>query len=227
MGEKGGYIFIACKQCGSVMTDPLITQDGLDGFFGEVQPQVTHVPHPEREITYMQRRITKLMQAGTKGTGKRFLDVCCRQGYAVKAARGLGFQAMGIDPHDFYIKFAREKWGAEHFEQSTPQDYAARGQQADIVFSFLGFSEQPDVDVYAAALAKIVAPEGKIYIEESDGNSFWLPRKFTKWDYVEPPLNFIYPSRKGMIAVLKRHGLKVESKLFGLGPFMRLVVVKA
>ena len=75
-------------------------------------------------------------------------------------------------------------------------------------------------------MAKTIAVSGKIYIEEPDGNSFNVPKRFTDWEFVQPPLNFLYLSKKGIAKLLARHGLKIEKSYFVWAPFMRLIVTK-
>lgn len=223
MGEKNGYKLAACKSCGSVMAEPWITPADLDGFFGEVQPEIVHLPDPEGRMAALKKLIRKI--AGD-GAGRRFLDVSCRQGYAVVAAQELGFHAKGIDPHAFFISFARDKYDAHLFEHVAVPDYAARNEQAEVIFSIESFCEQPDPEAYMEALSKMVAPGGVLYLQEPDGNSFHLPRNFSKWAFVDPPLNFSYLSEKGLRALLARHGFEIRKKFFTWGPFMRLVAVK-
>lgn len=223
MGEKNDYKLVACKACGSVMTEPWPSQAELDGLFGDIQPEAVHLPAPQKEIFRLKRLLTKITP---NFAGRRFLDVSCRQGYATVAAKELGFQARGIDPHDFFIHFAKDKYDPHLFEHATVKDYAVRGEQAEFIYSVESFCEQPEPDEYMASLAKILAPRGMIFLQEPDGNNFFLPHDFSRWRFADPPINFCYPSEKGMIALLDRHGLRLRKKLFIWGPFMRLVITR-
>ena len=223
MGEKNGYQLVACKGCGSVMVKPWMTPAEIEKFFGEVQPEIVHVSNPPAQIAAMKKLIQKITD---NFAGRRFLDISCRQGYAVMAAKELGLQAKGIDPHDFFIAFAKDKYTADLFEHISVQDYAARGEQADVIFSIESFCEQTDPEGYMAALSKIIAPGGILYLQEPDGNNFHLPKNFSRWRFVDPPLNFVYFSEKGMKSILARHGFKIQKSLFTWGPFMRLLAAK-
>ena len=59
-----------------------------------------------------------------------------------------------------------------------------------------------------------------------DGNSSNLPHSFAKWPLVDPPVNFVYISKKAMMALLGRHGFPVQKMFFTWRPFMRLIAVK-
>src|SRR3954462_12476837 len=60
LGEKNGYTFEACKVCGSVTTIPWPTQADLDKFFGDLQPEMVHMPNPQGEISHTKRLLKKL-----------------------------------------------------------------------------------------------------------------------------------------------------------------------
>lgn len=221
MGEKDGFKLVSCKACGSVMVEPPLDQQMLDKFFGEIQPQITHMPEPDDEIEAMEKRLAKVVK---NPAGKTFLDVGARHGYAVMAAKKAGMAAHGIDSHDFFANFARDVYGTELFQHMSAQEYAATDpKKADVVFALECFAEQTDLDAFTAGLARLVAPGGSIYIEEADGNNFNLPRNFTDWAYVEPPLNFVYLSKKGLSALLHRHGLIIQKMFFTWKPIMRLI----
>lgn len=224
MGEKNGCMLMACRSCGSVMTDPYITQEELDIYFADIDPQITHAPDPAREIIDMKDRIVKITP---ELKGKRFLDAGCRQGYAVKAAHLQGMKPFGIDSHDFFIRFAQEKYPPDLFKHTTVQDYAATDpEKYDIGFALECFCEQTDPEGFVAGLSRLIKQGGLLYIEEVDGNSFNLPRNFANWSYVDPPLNFLYISKQGMEAILGRHGFRIQKMFFTWRPLMRLIAVR-
>ncbi len=222
MGERNGYKFAACKACGSIVTEPWPIQVVIDKFYGDIQPEAIHVPNPQAKINEIKKTLKKVTD---DHVGRRFLDTCARQGYGVMAAKDLGFQAHGIDSHDFFTAFAKDKYDPALFEHSTAQAYAEKNEQAEFIYVNEGYCEQPDPEGYTAALSKILAHGGKIFIREPDGNHLRLPANFANWAFVDPPINFCYLSRKGMELLLGRHGLKVEKSFFTWSPFMRLVVV--
>lgn len=223
MGDKNGYVLVACSACGSVMTENRVTEEEREKFLADIEPQITHVPKPQNEIDELKKTIAKIMP---NGSGKRFLDINCRNGYAVMAAKELGFIARGIDAHDFFINFAQSKYDAARFEQKTVFQAVEEGEQADFIFIREAFTEQTNPDAYAGAIAQLLAPKGVVYIEEPDGNNFNTPRYFAGWPVVYPPLNFFYFSKQGMKALLKRHGLTVKKTIFSWRPVMRLIAGK-
>lgn len=223
MGSKNDYRLIGCSACGSVIADPWPTVETLETFYGDVQPEAVHMPNPTAEIASWGRLIGKLKH---KVKGNTFLDVTAHQGYSVKGAEQNGMTAAGIDSHDFFVRFAHAQYGTDKFEHMTVQEAAAAGRKADLIICNEGFCEQPDLESFTAALAQLLNDGGAIFIREPDGNNFNIPRNFTHWVLVEPPLNFVYLSKKGLAKLLARHGLKVQSSMWTWAPFQRLVVVK-
>ena len=224
LGRKDGFDFVGCQNCGSALINPMLSQEQLDAFYAEAKPTAKPLPNPDGEISAMRRKIGKAVD---NGTGRSFLDVGCRQGYAVLAARQAGFSAKGIDSHRFYVDFCGTTHNApDLFEHATAASYAEKGTHVNFIFCLEQLCEQADPDSFIAALSKMLAPGGKIYMEEPNGNSFWTPRKFSNWRFPSPPVNFIYPSRQGVEILLKRHGLKIERAFFAWGAVMRLLIVK-
>jgi len=176
------------------MVDPWPSGEEIEDLFGQIQPTVVHVPNPKIAIYQARKFLKKIIPS--RLAKKRFLDISCQQGYAVMAAKSLGFDAKGIDPHAFFISFAQSKYPPELFKHTTVIEYATRGEKADIIVARESFCEQTDLKAYVASISKILNPNGILYIEESDGNSIFVPRHFPNWAFVDPPLNFVYPSKK-------------------------------
>lgn len=223
VGSIEDLSFIACENCGTVVTDPMPTEAELDSLFANFTP--ADVKDEPGQIVLASKLIKPLMQMVR---GRRFLDVNSQRGYAVKAATNLDLKAKGIDQREFFANFAQKRFPDCHFEMASTKAYAAQGEQADIIFCAAAFCQQTNPEAFTAGLAELLADKGIIYIEEPDGNHYMLPRKFEKWSFVDPPFNFVYYSKNGLKALLARHGLKITKSRFSFfSPFMRLIVQKA
>ncbi len=44
--RKAYKFFRLASGCGSIATDPWPTQETLDKFFGDIQPEIVHIPNP-------------------------------------------------------------------------------------------------------------------------------------------------------------------------------------
>ncbi len=226
LGEKNGFELAACRSCGSVTVDPEVTDALREEFFGIVEPKITHMPNHEKEIERLKKIIQKVEP---NPQGKTFLDVGSQYGYAVAAAKELGMKVHGVEKHEHFIEFLHEKYakGSETFQHIRLQDYAAANPpKYDFIYSTENFGMETKPEEFAQAIADLLAPNGKVYIHEPDGNHFNLPRQFINWEIAYPPINFVYYSKKGMAALLARHGLAVKKTFFSWRPFMRLVATK-
>lgn len=225
LGEKNGFALQACRNCGTVMVEPWVAEDQREEYFGSVEPQITHMANHEKEVEKLKKIIQKVEP---NPAGKTFLDIGSQHGYAVTAAKELGMKAIGLERHDFYIEFLHTKYeNKEDFLHTSAQEYAATNPpKADFIYSIENFSMETQPEELAAAITSLLADKGKVYIYEPDGNHYNLPRKFINWEVAFPPINFIFYSKKGMAALLARHGLKIRKKFFTWIPYMRLIAAK-
>jgi SAM-dependent methyltransferase len=225
VGGTEEFSFVACKTCGSVTAEPFPTPETRDAYIRALDPQPRHMVNPLAQIANARRTILKAV-GHTPPAGKTFLAVNSRHGYAVAAAKEMGYKAQGLDEHAFLVDFARKNYGARDFMHASVESYARAEGRADVIYAMQTFSEQFDLESYTSSLRQMLNPGGTLYIEEPDGNSMWLPKRFEKAGFIMPPINFIYPSFNGMRQLLARHGLKIRRKFFTWGPYMRLVVGK-
>ncbi len=224
LGELGEFKYISCKKCGSVMADPRVTKEEIEQFFADVQPKMVHIVNHEKIIENFKKEISKKFP---NREGKKFLDLASRQGYSIMAAKELGFASVkGIDPYEFSTEFSQEHYDKDLFEHITVVDYAKRGETADVVLCLSNLCEQPEVEKYIEALSKIVSKGGKVYFEEPDGNSFFLPHRFISWFFLDPPINSIYVSRSGLKNMLKKYGFKITKRFFSWSVMDRFIATK-
>ena len=141
-------------------------------------------------------------------------------------AKKLGFEARGIDKRDFFIRFAQSKYDPTLFEEGSAESLADSGYQADVIYCVEHLCQEIDLNSFFSSLKRILKPSGLIILEEPDGNHFNVPKKFTAWPIVFPPLNFAFLSRKGLERVLQRHGFKIKKSSFSWRPIMRLIIGK-
>lgn len=223
MGSKDGYQLVSCRACGSVMATPAPTQAQLETFYGDIQPEAVHVANPEREISHMSKVLGKSLPAPTGGKN-RMLIVNVQNGYLLAAAQKNGWKATGINFHEFMHRFACANYGEAHFFLGSLPEFAAQSQEKfDAIVCSRSFTEHRDLDALAAALKKLLADSGVIYIEEPDGNHFNTPRDFSVWNSVEPPVTSATLSKKGLGKLLARHGLGVKKTWFTWAPYIRML----
>lgn len=221
--RKEGYTFLRCPSCRSVTIAPLPTPAQLTAFYQNYHGSRMYGGKEEAKIRRARRRIERFIG---QADGRRFLDVGCNNGYAVKAALDLGWGAHGIDVDADTLAAAAVRFGTNHFTACTVEDYAQKGHQADVIYTSEVIEHVPDPDAFVDALRRLLSFQGTLFLTTPDAGHFRVPRRFVTWNAVKPPLHIHYFTREGMWELLRRHGFAVEKFLFSLKPQMKLVARK-
>ena len=226
VGDKDGYNLVSCRTCGSVITDPRPTDEALEKYYGDIQPEAVHAVNPEVVITKATKILGKALPVPVAGKDM-LLDIHAQRGYITVAASKLGWKAVGLNAQEFLYRFATTNYGEENFIYSDVVTFAAEiSDKFNVIIAINAFNEARDLDAFTAALAKLLAPGGVIYLEEPDGNHFNTPRDFAGWAMVEPPITSVILSKKGLTKLLARHGLVIKHAFFTwLRPFVRAQIV--
>lgn len=224
--ELEDYDVYNCMSCGSILFDPPIHEGFIDNFYSEIAPETVHRPNHKKVIEKYKKLFAKIFP---RTKGKTLIDVDSTQGYVVEAAKGLNFKTVkGIDKYDFHTSFQKENFGEKFFETVSLDEYVSENrEQADIVTSIENLCMQPNIDRYIENLAKITKSGGTLYIEEVDGNSYFLPTDLTRWNYMFPPITCNFISKDALYSLLNKHGFKVKKKLLNWGYMMKIIAVKA
>ena len=222
VGHSRGYDLLRCPSCASVVVTPWPTIDELIAYYQSYSGTTDYRKKAKRKV---QRATRRLKKAAARAPGKRLLDVGCNYGFTVKAGIDLGLTARGIDIDATAVASSVENYGP-HFECIAVQDYAARGETADMVYTAEVVEHVPDPNSFIEAIAKILVPNGVLYLTTPDAGHFTVPKDFSTWHNVMPPEHITYFTRKGIAQLLAKHGLKVEKFFFSFKDGMRLLARK-
>lgn len=205
------------------MTRPMPSEAELAEFYQQYRTNKTYATKREKKIKRSLRRI-KRMQRLTNGT--RFLDVGCNLGYAVAAAQELNLSACGIDLDASAIEAARREFGGSAFTAETAPEFAAKGEEFDLVYCSEVIEHIPDTGEFAAALGTLTAPGGVLYVTTPDAGHFRLPRDFVSWPQVHPPRHLTYHTKNGLQRLFDRHGFGEFRFMWNLKPGIRMIARK-
>lgn len=221
-GVANGYGLLRCPSCGTVTVDPWPTVEELIAFYQSYKGTTDYRKKADKKIARAKARLRKVAK---RAPGKRLLDVGCNYGFTVKAGLDLGLDARGIDIDATAVAASIETFGP-HYETVSVQDYAARGEKADMIYTAEVVEHVPDPDSFIGAIAKILNPNGVLYLTTPDSGHFSVPKDLTTWHNVMPPEHICLFTRKGMVHLLEKHGLKVEKFFFAFKDGMRLIARK-
>lgn len=222
-GQKGKYSFLECGDCGTVQVFPWPSLAELSAFYADYGKDTHYAKKKDRKISRAKNRIKRFYK---KAPGKKLLDVGCNFGFSVKAALDLGLDAYGIDIDPPAIAIANQSFGEGRFESITVEDYATRGEKADMIYTSEVAEHVPDPDSYVRAMSKILNTGGYLFLTTPDASHWAVPKVFTQWKEVKPPEHITYYSRKGLKTLLARHGLDVVKFYFSFKPGMKVLARK-
>ena len=222
-GRKDGYNLLVCPQCGTVTIDPFPTNEDLMKYYQAYVGKTDYRAKEKKKIRRSRRRVKRMMRLTC---GKRFLDVGCNYGFAVKAALQLGLDAHGIDIDGAAIESNKKVIGDAYFSAFSVEDYAAQGHAFDMLYTSEVIEHVPDADSFVKSLSKLLVKDGILYLTTPDAGHFAVPRSLETWKEIIPPEHITYFTRRGINYLFEKHGLKVRKFFFCLKPSLRLLAEK-
>ena len=219
-----------CGGCGLVYIDPLPDTALLDFMYRDTYAGATEsyfgkVPQKMRRS---RRRLAALARAVPGG---RFLDVGCNGGFMAEAASARGFEAWGIDVDPLSIAYAREHFPRARFECATIEALLDRhaaeiGTGFDLLYCSEVIEHVPEVDRFAASLARVLKPGGFLYVTTPDIGHWRRPRDLARWDGFSPPAHCLYFRPESLRRLLERHGLGLVRREPAFKPGIKMLCRK-
>ncbi|MBI3441227.1 MAG: methyltransferase domain-containing protein [Proteobacteria bacterium] len=226
VGEKNGFGLLRCAACGTVIVDPYPTDSELADFYSSYHMTDNYIRKESSKVRRGMGRVRRLLRA--KPPGKKFLDVGCSTGTVVEAARQLGLTAHGIDISSEAVNVAKKNYGGSaSFETIAIGELAARGDMFDMVYTSEVIEHVRDPEGFIADIARVMNPGAVLYLTAPDGGHFSLPGDFSKWSQVCPPEHLTYFTRRGIICLLQRHGLRAEGFQIAFKPGLKVLARKS
>lgn len=222
-GTKNGHDIHYCDACACLFVDPMPSQAELDAFYQDYHKTKQYAAKLGSKVRRATRRIWWL---GRKREGRKFLDVGCNVGFAVEAARKLGYDAVGIDVDCKAVETAGKLFPKARFKCGSLEKLASDQERFDLVYCSEVIEHLPKVDDFLQALRKVMNEGAILYLTTPDVGHFSLPRNFQElmqWNGIRPPEHLIYFSRKSMKYLLHKHGFQHVRFKLSLKSSMRVV----
>lgn len=226
IGEKDRFDLMRCTSCGTVVVSPWPTIEELNDYYQEYKTGSDgYLRKRDSKLRRARKRIARIIAENPPG--KRFLDIGCSVGLTVAAAHDLGLDAMGIDIDATAVEVAGTEFPeAGGFQQLSVEDLAETGVEFDIVYASEVIEHVPDPESFVRSIATLLSKGGIAYLTMPDGGHFMLPKDFATWNMVVPPEHLTFFTRKGITALLARHGLKIRRFQISFKPGIKLLAVK-
>ncbi len=221
--RKNDHAFVVCNTCDLIFVDPMPSDDALSDFYDNYHKSAQYLSKLDSKIRRAKKRIRSVNWLKKPG---RFIDVGCNVGFAVEAARSLGFDARGIDIDAKAIEVAQSQFSQAKFEVRSVQDLAESGETFDFIYCSEVIEHLSELDSFFTALVKCLSDDGVLYITTPDNGHFSLPNEFSKlveWTSVRPPEHLMYFTKSSVTPLLKRHGLRSIKMPFSFKPTLKIV----
>lgn len=189
-----------CPACHLVQVDPLVAPAELFGDYAYFSSYSTSwVEHARRFAADATARLGL-------GPASRVVEIASNDGYLLRHFVASGIPALGIEPAA-NVAAAAVASGVptevRFFGREAAEDLVARGLAADLVVANNVLAHVPDLHDFAAGLARLVKPTGRISIEFPHLLNLVADTQFDTI-YHE---HFSYFSLLALLPVLAGHGL--------------------
>lgn len=206
IGDKNDFAIVSCRGCGLRFVGNMPSIQELGAFYKQYYANEKNKKNAQRKVRRWWRKLLPIKLLVQRGT---FLDLGCNTGFAVEAARKLGFEATGYDLSEEAIGLAREAYGKCTFNYGTATDVAAKGVSYDAVLCAEMVEHLTELGTLAKALSSLVKPGGILYLTTPDAGRFSDPAELIAWKEVCPPEHLIYFGRQQIKRFLEDAGFKV------------------
>ena len=192
-----------------------------DTYSGATQSYFTKADKKMRRSRIRVRRMARMLAGGA--AGKSFLDVGANGGFMVEAAREAGFGAMGVEPDGPALDYARRHFPENGYIHGTVEEADFGGRRFDAVYCSEVIEHAADCHRFVAAIARVMRPQGLLYLTTPDISHWRVPRDLSRWDAFCPPAHCLFFSPGNLTRLLGRHGFKVERRLIAIKPGIKIL----
>jgi SAM-dependent methyltransferase len=147
--------------------------------------------------------------------GSCLLDVGANFGHFLSLARDQ-YAATGLEVSPAAVKWSREHFGVDNHVGSIYAHPAEIAPPYDAVTLFDVIEHVPDPEGAAAAIARLLAPSGLLFVSTPDARSAVARALGRRWHYLDPVQHIFLFGRENLARVLERAGFDVlEARTFG------------
>lgn len=225
-GQKLGYDLFRCPSCELLHVFPMPSAETLNEFYDGYHRTTQYRSKLASKLRRAKKRIRRI-----KGQvkGSTFLDVGCNTGFAVEAARQLGYDALGIDVDAMATAEAAKVFPDCSFSTLSVQQLAESGKQFDLIYCSEVIEHLTELGGFLDAIAKLMKPDSVLYMTTPDVGHFTLRKPFFReplmtWDGIRPPEHLFYFSKANMAQLFKRYGFTRVHFQLSLQPTLKIVV---
>lgn len=216
-GKDGEFLYVKCTNCDLVYQNPRLTIEGIKPFYDS-----EYIAHRKKKnwgvLTPLyewamnkhdrdkERLVKKYCHVGPE---TKLLDVGCAVGtFLLHMNKKTGCKISGVDFKEGleYPDFDKIDFHEGLFyEQNIPEN------SMDVITMWHFFEHDYDPNASIEMSKRILKEDGKLIIEVPRLDSFTFKLFGKKWPGVQAPQHTALYSKKTLLKMMEKHGLKVES----------------
>ena len=193
---------VRCRRCGHMQLERFPDEDALARAYAAAASDdyVEEEAGQRKTARLTLDRIERHVRRG------RLLDLGCWVGFLLAEARERGWQAVGVEPSDFAVAYARERLGLDvHHTGLFDADLPEAGFDAIVLGDVIEHLVRPGEAL--ERIRRLLAPGGVVYLALPDAGSRLARRMGARWWAVRPT-HVQYFTRTSISALLERHGFE-------------------
>jgi SAM-dependent methyltransferase len=218
--EPPGLRLYRCVACGLVYADPQPRGRIREKYTKAYDLAVHFGQHQARKQVLFERRLDRI---GPPVLGRRLFDAGCGDGLFLELATRRGWEVCGVELNPPAATQTRVR-GVAVFEGALEELSDLPWGSFDVVTCWDSIEHTPEPRPFAEALARLLAPSGKLVLTTMNRRSLAAKAFGSRWSLVGED-HFTYWDRRSLTTLLESAGLVVtETRFFGLGrDFVRLM----
>lgn len=201
------YRVVSCSRCGLVFLSPRLTEPAILKLYSDEEYYVSEVSgrgydeYLEVQHNWVRTFTRRLERIANHQLPGRVLDVGCGPGFFLEAAQAKGYDVFGLDPSDYIVKVAREKFG-ERIQKGTIESADYPAERFDLVVAFDSFEHVYRPLEWLEAAHRALKPDGLLTITTPNPNSLLARVSGKKWVSFKLPEHVFYWSPETIRRVL-------------------------
>ncbi len=200
---------VACRNCGLVFLSPRLTEKAIMKLYMDQAYYVSNVAgqgydeylelRPNWVKTFT-KRLEQVMKYQTPG---RALDIGCGPGFFLEAAQAKGYDVHGLDPSEYIVKVAQEKFG-ERVKLGLIETANYPAESFDLVVAFDTFEHIYRPLEWLEHIRRVLKPGGLIAMTTPDPSSLLARISGRGWVSFKLPEHVFYWSPKTVRRALEK-----------------------
>ena len=191
------YRAVSCSRCGLVFLSPRLTESAILKLYSDEEYYVSEVSgqgydeYLEVRHNWVKTFTRRLNQIAKYQKPGRVLDIGCGPGFFLEAAQAKGYDVFGLDPSDYIVKVAGEKFGGRIRKGVIESaDYPA--DHFDLVVAFDTFEHVYHPLEWLSATRRVLKTGGLLAITTPDPTSLLAKLSGKKWVSFKLPEHVFY-----------------------------------